>query len=177
MLALFRCRMRNLTGCSAKLDGLIDNCDLSKRTVMHRGSHAEMLDLRSAKTSSMRLMGPHGTPALFSIAIKSLLERRLVTSEMASFRASRFVERDASSAKRGFWSRWARSSVWQKRLKICLPDAAILMWPSRVGNTPVGMLVGWSLPAWPGTSFAISQRAAWKSRSEICAPSSDDWTH
>src|SRR5438093_1255004 len=31
------------------------------------------------------------------------------------------------------------------------PEAAMLMWPSDVLNTPVGMPVGWSLPAWGGT--------------------------
>ena len=29
----------------------------------------------------------------------------------------------------------------------------MLIWPSRVRNTPVGMLVGWSLPACSGTSL------------------------
>ena len=51
--------------------------------------------------------------------------------------------------------------------------AAMLMWPSLVGNTPVGMPVGWSLPAWPATSPSISQRAAWKSSMKICASSSE----
>ena len=49
----------------------------------------------------------------------------------------------------------------------------MLMCPSLVGNTPVGMPVGWSLPAWPGTSPATVQRAAWKSSIEICACSSE----
>ena len=31
----------------------------------------------------------------------------------------------------------------------------MLMWPSAVLKTPVGMLVGWLLPACPGTSPAI----------------------
>ena len=45
------------------------------------------------------------------------------------------------------------------------------MWPSLVGNTPVGMPVGWSLPACPATSLSISQREAWKSSMKICASS------
>ena len=53
----------------------------------------------------------------------------------------------------------------------------MLIWPSRVRNTPVGMLVGWSLPACSGTSRAISQRAAWKSSIAICAASSELSTH
>ncbi len=40
-----------------------------------------------------------------------------------------------------------------------------------VGNAPVGMPVGWSLPAWPATSPRISQRAAWKSSMNTCASS------
>ena len=49
------------------------------------------------------------------------------------------------------------------------------MWPSEVLNTPVGMPVGWSLPACGGMVPSMSQRAAWKSsmvtmasRSEVC---------
>ena len=34
------------------------------------------------------------------------------------------------------------------------PAAAMLICPSEVANTPVGMLVGWLLPACPGTSCA-----------------------
>ena len=39
------------------------------------------------------------------------------------------------------------------------------------------MLVGWLLPACFGTSFSISQRAAWKSSMKICACSSEVCTH
>ena len=53
----------------------------------------------------------------------------------------------------------------------------MLICPSRVRKTPVGMLVGWSLPACSGTSCAISQRAAWKSSIAICAASSELSTH
>ena len=52
---------------------------------------------------------------------------------------------------------------------MALPAAAILIWPSRVLNTPVGMLVGWSLPACGGTSRSLSQRDAWKSSMKIWA--------
>ena len=45
----------------------------------------------------------------------------------------------------------------------------MLMWPSAVANTPVGMLVGWLLPACCGTSPSTSQRAAWKSSMKIWA--------
>ena len=51
------------------------------------------------------------------------------------------------------------------------------MCPSLVRKTPVGMLVGWSLPACSGTSRAISQRAAWKSSIAICAARSELSTH
>jgi hypothetical protein len=53
----------------------------------------------------------------------------------------------------------------------------MLMWPSLVLNTPVGIEVGWSLPACFGTSWPISQRAAWKSSMKICACSSEVCTH
>src|ERR1700704_555483 len=49
MLALLRCRMRNLARCATELDGLIDDLDLTKRSMMHRGGHAEMPDLRVRK--------------------------------------------------------------------------------------------------------------------------------
>ena len=53
----------------------------------------------------------------------------------------------------------------------------MLMCPSAVGKTPVGMLVGWSLPACGATSPAISQRAAWKSSIWIWASSREVCTH
>ena len=56
------------------------------------------------------------------------------------------------------------------------PLAAMLMKPSAVSNTPVGMLVGWLFPACGGTSPATVQRAAWKSSIAICASSSDECT-
>ncbi len=65
----------------------------------------------------------------------------------------------------------------QSRSHMRWPVAAMLMWPSAVSKTPVGMLVGWSLPACLGTSPSISQRAAWKSSMAICACSSDECTH
>ena len=53
----------------------------------------------------------------------------------------------------------------------------MLMWPSLVWKTPVGMPVGWSLPACFATSPSISQREAWKSSMKICASSSEVCTH
>ena len=47
------------------------------------------------------------------------------------------------------------------------PAAPIFMYPSEVLNTPVGMLVGWLLPACLATSPLTSQRAAWKSSMKI----------
>ena len=67
----------------------------------------------------------------------------------------------------GFWM------VSQKRSHSRAELAAMLIWPSDVGNTPVGMPVGWSLPACGATSLAISQRDAWKSSMKICASSSE----
>ena len=65
------------------------------------------------------------------------------------------------------------SSAVQKRSQIVRPVVAMLMCPSVVLNTPVGMLVGWLLPACFGTSPSISQRAPWKSSMKICACSSE----
>ena len=50
-----------------------------------------------------------------------------------------------------------------KRSQILPPNTAMLMWPSLVLYTPVGMLVGWKLPACPGISPSIVQREIWKS--------------
>src|SRR6185503_6860718 len=77
----------------------------------------------------------------------------------------------------GSASRPGASSASHRRLKMCWPEAAMLMCPSAVGNTPVGIDVGWSLPAWPGTCRATVQRAAWKSSMEICDCSSEVCTH
>src|SRR5262249_56913220 len=57
------------------------------------------------------------------------------------------------------------------------PVEAMLMYPWVVLNPPVGILVGWLLPACPGTSPPISQRAPWKSSMKICASSSDVATY
>jgi len=66
--------------------------------------------------------------------------------------------------------------AWHSRSK-SWPEAAMLMWPSAVLNTPVGIAVGWLLPACSGTSWLTSQRAAWKSVSAIKARSSEVCTH
>ncbi len=68
-------------------------------------------------------------------------------------------------------------SASHSRRNICWPDAAMLMWPSAVLNTPVGMPVGWSLPACGGISLPMSQRDAWKSSIVTIASSSDVCTH
>ena len=82
------------------------------------------------------------------------------------------------SALRPFWVfhsglafQSGRSMASQKRSHTRVELAAMLMLPSAVGKTPVGMPVGWSLPACWATSPAISQRAAWKSSMKICASS------
>ena len=51
--------------------------------------------------------------------------------------------------------------------------AARLTSPSAVGKRPVGISVGWSLPACPGTSPVRSQRATWKSRTDTSDSRSD----
>src|SRR5450631_4622326 len=49
MFALFRRRMDNLARCSAKVDGLIDDLDLAKGSMLDRRGHAEVPDLRVGK--------------------------------------------------------------------------------------------------------------------------------
>ena len=52
----------------------------------------------------------------------------------------------------------------------------MLMGLSAVGNTPIGMLTGWSLPAWPATSPSMRWRVAWKSSMKTWASSRLVWT-
>ena len=49
------------------------------------------------------------------------------------------------------------------RFHISPPPPAMFTTPSEVRNSPVGMVVGWSLPACFGTSPFMVQRVAWKS--------------
>ena len=53
----------------------------------------------------------------------------------------------------------------------------MLRWPSAVLKTPVGIAVGWSLPACGGISLPMSQREAWKSSIVTIACSSEVCTH
>ncbi len=53
------------------------------------------------------------------------------------------------------------------------PPAARFTMPSLVRNSPVGTVVGWSLPVCPGICLAMVQRVAWKSIIAIMASSSE----
>src|SRR5204862_66375 len=55
--------------------------------------------------------------------------------------------------------------------------AAMLMWPSLVGNTPVGTVRGCSLPLARGTLPSTSHCAAWKSSIDTWASSREVCTH
>src|SRR5215470_1784634 len=108
----------------------------------------------------MRLIAPQGTPALFKSSIQWALGFSLVILPMRSFRALRFFERNGGLANSGADDSSHAPTALQNRSHKPSPEAAMLMWPSLVGNTPVGTEVGWSLPACRATSPAISQRAA-----------------
>ena len=94
-----------------------------------------------------------------------------VISPIAALIALRSLLRPCWVFQSSFSSQSGRPIASQNRANTREELAAMLMWPSLVGNTPVGMPVGWSLPAWPATSPSISQRLAWKSSMKICASS------
>src|SRR6478752_9426236 len=108
-------------------------------------------------------MGPQGTPAALSSRTQVLVDFLSVSLPISALRAWRFWERAGAVAYSGLVTSSGAPSACAQRSQILPPVVAILMYPSEVLNTPVGMLVGWLLPACPATSFSISQRAAWKS--------------
>ena len=64
----------------------------------------------------MRLIGPQGTPALFSLAIKSPLDCFLVTSEMIWLMPPDFWS-GPRFRRSGDREQIVEPSVWQKRVK------------------------------------------------------------
>jgi len=169
--------MRNSARCTAELDGLVDDLDLTKRSMLHRCGHTEMLDLRVCEDFIHSIDRTAGYACL--VQHHNQIAARMLLRDIRDglIEGEPVLERDASSGKKRVVQQMSQIQRLAKAREDVLAEAAILMWPSRVGKTPVGMLVGWSLRPGPGRSFAINQRAAWKSNSEICAPSSDDCTH
>ncbi len=122
-------------------------------------------------------MGPDGTPLALSRSTHSWVVRRAKPFSSSTASAFRFRERSDAVRKRGSSSSASVPSASHSRLNMCWPEAAMLRCPSAVLNTPVGIAVGWSLPAWGGISLPISQRAAWKSSMVTIACSSEVCTH
>jgi hypothetical protein len=87
-------------------------------------------------------MGPEGTPLAFKSSTHSALVFRAVAFSSSAFKAFRFFERSGAILKRGSSSSGSVPRASQSRRNICWPEAAILMWPSEVLNTPVGIEVG-----------------------------------
>ena len=112
-------------------------------------------------------------PAASSRSTHQAAGRRFVSSEIAAFSALRFWVRRRVLENRSSVSQSGRAAASQKRSNWAGVEAAMLIGPSADGKTPIGAMVGWSLPIWPATSPAISQRAAWKSSRKICDSSSD----
>src|SRR5438105_4475925 len=104
----------------------------------------------------MEWIGPQGTPASFKRSTHSALERDDRRDSISALSASRFFRRAAAVAYAGLSISASAPIARQRRSQSAPPTAAMLMWPSGVLNTPVGMLVGWLLPAWHGTSPRFS---------------------
>src|SRR3954449_2938098 len=93
----------------------------------------------------------------------SRLDRVRNAAVISSFSASRLRERRPEDAKRGSAIIFSRPISLQNFAKFLLPVAERLRNPSAVGNSPIGVLVGWLLPSCGGTFLSMVQRVAWKS--------------
>ena len=87
-------------------------------------------------------MGPQGTPAAFRTSIHSALVRVETNSCKRAFRASLFSRRALPVAYSGACTSSSAPSAVHSRRQIASPEAAMLIWPSAVSKTPVGMEVG-----------------------------------
>src|SRR5687768_16291260 len=103
----------------------------------------------------MSLMGPHGMPTSSRASIEYADAFVFVTSETAALTRVRSLLRPAGVFHSGTSSHSGLSSARQKTSQSFGDDAAMLIGLSAVGNTPIGMLTLWSLPAWPATSPSI----------------------
>ena len=96
----------------------------------------------SANTWSMALIGPDGTPASLNRSTQVGAGRRRRRSPL-----DLVVQRGAvlGAQRRGrvigmVRCRSCASMAWQNRSQMVVPVTAMLMWPSAVSKTPVGML-------------------------------------
>ena len=108
----------------------------------------------SSNTSRMLFTGPQGMPASSKVAIQYSEGLVRVTSDTAALT----LPGPWSGRRRlhsGTWSQSSRPTARQKTSQSFGEDAAMLIGLSAVGNTPIGMFTGWSLPAWPATSPSI----------------------
>src|ERR1700733_9226890 len=97
-------------------------------------------------------------PACSSDSIQYAAGFSLVTSPIAALIALRSALRRPGDFHSSLDFHSERSIASQNRFQRLLELAAILMWPSLDGNTPIGKPVGRPLPAGPGASPFISQR-------------------
>ncbi|CFO07241.1 Uncharacterised protein [Bordetella pertussis] len=74
------------------------------------------------------------------------------TSPIRALRSRRLRTRSFSVWKRGSANHPVCPSTWQKRFQLPSPEAPRLNMPSLAANSPMGLLVGWSLPSCAGTS-------------------------
>ena len=86
----------------------------------------------SAKSCSMSLIGPQGTPALSSAASQSALERALSKSPSMGIKTPRFSTRLGLVAKRSSSASSRRSATSQKRANWPSFPTARMMYPSEV---------------------------------------------
>src|SRR5882762_4155360 len=97
----------------------------------------------SANTWSMVYIGPHGIPASSKTLIQYSAVWFWVISPIAALIAARSLLRPLGVRHSGLAGHSGRPITVQKRSHIRPPLAAILTYPSLVGNTPVGIPVGW----------------------------------
>ena len=81
----------------------------------------------SSKVLSMVLIGPHGTPALFSASIQCAEVLVRVSAAMRSFTALRFCERKDGVRCSGWLTKSGAPSALAQRLNRLSPEAAMLM--------------------------------------------------
>jgi hypothetical protein len=119
--------------------------------MLHRHRHLEMLDLLVLE----HLLDVEDGAGGHALGVEKLDQSALVRDAKAfsssTASALRFLDRSGAVLKRGSSRSGSVPSASQRRRNMFCPEAAILMWPSLVWNTPVGMAVGWSFPAWAGS--------------------------
>src|SRR5258705_490325 len=115
-------------------------------------------------------------PSATMMSNQSRLDRARRAAVISSFSAARLRERKPDEAKRGSAPIFSRSISLQNFTKFLLLVAARLRKPSAVGNSPIGVLVGWLLPSCGGTFLSLVQRVGLKSISVMPASASEGCT-